>query len=135
MSPLNDELIINGLIIFRVFVPGTFLDLLGNVCANTEELPVKVYLKTEALSTATQVEKHPGVDQSIQTLSGYCVDPQILPAGVSISSWYPCRFGQSHGSFFLKPFDRFGRAGIDRLIEAELGTTIKGTFQIGRISK
>ena len=133
MSPLHEFK--NGVLELKaVFLPGTYLDRLGNVCPNVQTDLVDVYLKTESLATATKTEKYPGVDQYAQLLTGYCTNPSILPMDTPVATWYRCKFGQSDGWFFLNPFQRFGRAGIDDIIEAEIGTTIGGWFQLKRIT-
>ncbi|MGL5060904.1 MAG: hypothetical protein ACRC62_13090 [Microcoleus sp.] len=134
MSPLHDPMTENGSLTILNYLPGTYLDRLGNVQPNSEPIEIDVYLKTESLATATKTEKHPGVDQSAQLLTGYCTNPSIIPFDVRTACWYKCTFGKTDGWFFLKPFGRFGRAGIDDIIEAEIGTKIDGWFQIQRVT-
>jgi hypothetical protein len=93
---------------------------------------VKAYLKNPKLSTSTKTEAYLGVDQSAQYLDGYCTEPSVLPIDIMPGSWYKCQFGLQDGWFFLKPFGRFGRAGIDLMIEDEIGTKIDGYFQLRR---
>jgi hypothetical protein len=132
MNPLDE--FANALIIFTLPKPGIYMDALGNFHAKSEDYPFRVYLKSLPMQSSTKVKEFPGIDQAAQELEGYCTAPSVLPHNVAPSNWYRCRYGVTHGFFYLKPWSNFGRSGIDVLVENEIGTHISGFFQVGRIN-
>ena len=122
----------NSTIVFTVPAPGIFYDRLGNPQAGYENLSFRAFLKTLPSISSTKTKDYLGVDQSALAVKGYCTFPSIMPSGIMTGRWYKCNYGVTSGWFYLKPFDNFGRAGIDLLVEAEIGTAIDGFFQTGR---
>ena len=131
ISPLDT--FSNATIVFTMPAPGIYYDQLGNAQAGYQNLPFRAFLKDAPSLFSTKYHDYPGVDQSALVLSGYITSPSALPINITVSRWYQCQYGVTSGWFYLKPFDNFGRAGIDLMVEAEIGTAIAGFFQIGRV--
>ena len=119
-------------IVFTSPAPGIYYDRLGNPQAGYQNLTFRAFLKTPRRASSTKDVDYPGVDQTALELEGMCTFPSILPVTVATDHWYKCQYGIVSGWFYLKPFDKFGRAGIDLTVEAEIGTAISGFFQKGR---
>ena len=122
----------NATIVFTIPAPGIYYDRLGNPQAGYQNLPFRAFMKDAPSIFATKYHRYPGVDQSALTLSGYVTNPSTLPINITVNRWYQCQYGTTSGWFYLKPFNKFGRSGIDLIIEDEIGTAISGFFQIGR---
>lgn len=124
----------NATIVFTVPAPGIYSDRLGNPQAGYANLNLRAFLKTLPSISSTQTANFLGVDQSALAVKGYCTFPSVLPTTIATGRWYKCNYGIASGWFYLKPFDNFGRAGIDLLVEGEIGTAISGFFQTGRVT-
>ena len=124
----------NATIIFTLPAPGIYYDRLGNPHAGYANLNFRAFLKTPPKDSSTKDKDYLGVDQTALELKGYCTFPSILPITIKTGCWYKCNYGIASGWFYLKPFDNFGRAGIDLLVESEIGTAISGFFQTGRVA-
>lgn len=122
----------NSTIVFTVPSPGIYYDRLGNPQAGYENLTFRTFLKTLPSISSTKTEDYLGVDQSALAVKGYCTFPSIMPIEIMTGRWYKCNYGIMSGWFYLKPFNDFGRGGIDLIVEAEIGTAITGFFQTGR---
>lgn len=130
ISPLDT--FSNSTIMFTVPAPGIYYDRLGNPQAGYQNLPFRAFMKELSSNFATKYRDYPGVDQSALAIGGYTTSPSTLPINITVNRWYQCQFGVTSGWFYLKPFGKFGRGGIDLMVESEIGTSISGYFQIGR---
>ena len=124
----------NATIVFTVPAPGIYYDRLGNPQAGYQNLTFRAFLEAPRRVSSTKNVDYPGVDLTALELEGYCTFPSILPIAVITNHWYKCQYGIVPGKFYLKPFDKFGRAGIDLMVESEIGTAISGFFQKGRVT-
>ena len=130
ISPL--DAFSNSTIVFTMPAPGIYYDRLGNPQAGYQNLPFRAFLKELPSNVATKYRDYPGVDQTALALEGYTTSPLTMPMNIAVNCWYQCQTGVASGWFYLKPFGKFGRGGIDLMVEAEIGTAIAGFFQIGR---
>ena len=124
----------NSAIVCTIPAPGIYYDRLGNPQAGYQNLNFRTFLETLPSISSTKDQNHLGVDQTALALEGYCTFPSLLPISVITDHWYKCQYGVVSGWFYLKPFNNFGRAGIDLMVEAEIGTAISGFFQKRRVT-
>ena len=129
-SPLYDFR--NAWIDFKVPIAGTTLDGLGNVNPNYEMIRFDAFLKVETGKTAIEEIQLSGIDLNVRSLKGYVFrlqEPTLLPSSVPTNCWYSGMFGREVGSFYLRSPSRYGRGGIDDIVEPFIGTNVSLYFQ------
>lgn len=122
----------NAWIDFTVPTIGTHLDNLGNVCPNQLILRYDAFLKVDTGKTAIDEKKFLGIDLNVRSMQGYVFrlfEPTSLPVEVAPNTWYRGVFGVEPGWFYLRSNGRYGRAGIDEIIEEYLDTSVQMFFQ------
>lgn len=105
-------------------------DVWGNIQPTIAPVAVDCYLKIVSdQKTTTLLQQKQRSEPDAVAMQGYCVTPQILPAGIKEEDEALMTWNDRAGKFVLVLINPpYGRQGIGALIEQEAGTKILGWF-------
>jgi hypothetical protein len=129
ISPFSE--FANCTLIFQVAGTGVKLDALGNRSPQLDEISVLAMLKIVSAYSLDlrSLQQYQRIEADAVALSGYCVQPNVLPLAIVHGAIAKLTFNQQPGEFRLMLINPpYGREGIGAILEQEAGSKIIGWF-------
>ena len=112
----------NATLTFKSSSQSMEVDEWGNRLPVQEDLVVRCWLAVDSKGGSVQDYAMAGVDESEQTLKGYCVDPMFLPDVIAHGSEAIATIGSAKGRFILY-------RGIEGIATPVTGSPLNGIFR------
>lgn len=112
----------NATLTFSLSSQSMEIDEWGNRLPVQEDLVVRCWLAVDSNGSFVGDYAMPGVDESEQTLKGYCIDPMFLPDLITHGSEAIAIIGSTKGRFILY-------RGLDGIATPVTGSSLKGVFR------
>ena len=115
----------NATLTFKSSSQSMEIDEWGNRLPVQEDFVVRCWLKeytNPREGDSVKESVYAGVSESLQTLAGYCIEPQFLPESITHFSEAIAVISGQKGRFILY-------RGLDGMATSITGTSIKGLFR------